>query len=190
MKRLLGIALLLIIVLSAGPGFSAAERPPQPGEALPDLSLPVPDKWSDRSYLGISGQRTFKVIQIKAPVVLIQILSMYCPYCQREAPNVNELYRLIEQDSALRGKIKIVGIGAGNSSYEVDLYRKKFNVPFPVIPDPDFVAYGRIGGEVRTPYFIAVKNQSGESKVFYSAVGALGDPGKFLEQIARSGGLK
>jgi thiol-disulfide isomerase/thioredoxin len=140
--------------------------------------------------LGISGGGTFNVPQVKAPLVLIQILSMYCPYCQREAPNVNELYKRIEQDENFRGKIKVIGIGAGNSAYEVGLYRKKFNVPFPVIPDPDFVAYERIGGEVRTPYFIAVRNQTAGADVFYSAVGGLGDPAKFLDQIARSGGLK
>ncbi len=192
MKRSLGIALLLCLAISIGPFLNllqAAGRPPQPGEKLPDLVLPALEG-KDRDYLGVSGRGPFRITQVNSPVVLIQILSMYCPYCQKEAPNVNELYRLIEQDATLRGKIKIIGIGAGNSAYEVGLYRKKFNIPFPVIPDPDFAAYEKIGGEVRTPYFIAVKNQAGKAEVFYSAVGALGDPAKFLKVLTQDGGLK
>jgi hypothetical protein len=46
-------------------------------------------------------------------------------------------------------------------------------------------------GEVRTPYFIAVKLSGGKyPEVIYSRLGALENNDVFLEQIAKSAGLK
>jgi hypothetical protein len=42
-------------------------------------------------------------------------------------------------------------------------------------------------GEVRTPYFIAVKlTRDGQQKVLYSKPGSPGDPGKFLELLLQA----
>jgi peroxiredoxin len=115
---------------------------------------------------------------------------MYCPYCQAEAPNVNRLYALIEGNPALKGKIKIIGIGIGNSHFETDIFKKKYTIAFPLIPDGDFKLH-KIMGEVRTPYFIAVKLSGGKyPEVIYSRLGALENNDVFLEQIAKSAGLK
>ena len=127
----------------------------------------------------------FKIPEIKATVVIVKIFSMYCPYCQRDAPNVNSLFNMIENNSGLKGKIKIVGIGAGNSSFEIDIFRKKYNVLFPLFPDNDFVVHKRIG-EVRTPYFIALKiNRDGSHKVIYSKLGGIEKADQFLELMLK-----
>jgi len=81
--------------------------------------------------LGLSGSGSFKIPQIKAKVVIIEIFSMYCPYCQKDAPGVNELYLLIENNADIKNKIKLIGIGAGNSSYEVEVFKKTYTVPSP-----------------------------------------------------------
>ena len=88
-----------------------------------------------KNYLGLTGSGTFKITQVKAQAVLIEIFSMYCPYCQKDAPGINELFQAIEENAEMKGRIKIIGIGAGNSAYEVGVYKKKYNVPFPLIPD-------------------------------------------------------
>jgi peroxiredoxin len=167
----------------------ASDLPPAVGEAFPPIQLTSPNL-QDKTYLGISYfSKSFTVSQVKAPLVLIQILSMYCPYCQKEAPNVNALFRKIESDPTLKGKIKIIGIGVGNSAYETDFFRKKYSVPFPVIADPEFIAYKKIGGNVRTPYFFGVRTGEG-LKVVYSAKGSLGDPEQFLKSLIKSAELK
>lgn len=170
-----------------------AGEPPQVGKPLPGIELTRPGNQADLKYLGLSGLSfggTFKVNQIKAKVVIIQIYSMYCPYCQAEAPNVNRLYGLIENNPAFKDKIKIIGIGAGNTPFEVAAYKKKYAVPFPLFNDKDFKNY-KIMGETRTPYFIAAKiNERGGTEVIYSRLGAIENNNLFLEQIAKSAGLK
>lgn len=164
--------------------------PPQVGEVLPDINLAIPENDAEKAYLGIKGGEFFKIPQIKARVVIIEIFSMYCPYCQREAPKVNQLYSLIENDPVLRDKIKLLGIGAGNSPFEVGVFKGKYNVPFPLISDGDFTLYKSIG-EVRTPYFFGVRiNDDGTHQVFYSKLGEFGVPEEFLQTVVQLSGLK
>lgn len=189
MKKMILVSVLLLASLAAAVPVLAA-GPPKAGDKLFEMTLPVPGERADRNYLGLSGWgKTFKLADIKANLVLIEILSMYCPFCQKEAPIVNQLYEAIEKDPAARGKIKIIGIGAGNSSYEVDVFRKKYSVPFPVFPDADYDIHKKCG-EVRTPYFIAVRlNADGTQAVTYSKLGAFGEVPAFLEMLKKQAGL-
>jgi peroxiredoxin len=170
-----------------------AVSPPAVGGSLPDFKLPAPKDSADKNYLGVSGSffsGPFKIPQIKANVVIIEIFSMYCPYCQAEAPTVNSLYSRIESSPALKGKIKLVGIGAGNSDYEVGVFKKKYHVAFPLFPDGDFKIH-KLMGEVRTPYFIGMRiNPDGSHQVFYSKLGAFEGVDQFLNQIMKLSGLK
>lgn len=168
----------------------AAGKPPEEGGTLPSIKLPVPKSTEEKGYLGLKGEGSFTIPQIKADVVIIEIFSMYCPYCQNEAPRVNELYHAIEKDTELKDKIKIIGIGAGNTPFEVDVFRKKYQIPFPLFPDVDFSIH-KVCGEVRTPYFIGVKiNKDGTNEVIYSRLGSIQDAKQFLELILKLSGLK
>jgi peroxiredoxin len=188
-RAMLTLVAFLVGILWGPSCFAQKVEPPPEGGSFPDIRIPVPSNAEYQKYLGLKAKGTFTVSQVKAEIVIFEVFSMYCPYCQREAPSVNDLYRIIDSRPDLKGKIKLVGIGAGNSSFEVDLFSKKYEVPFPLIPDPEFSLH-RALGEVRTPFFIAVKvNSGGQQKVIYSKAGSLGDPGQFLEvllQTARS----
>ncbi len=191
MKRKL-LSLAATFLLSFMPFFPAlaADKPPEKGGQLPAISLPVPSNPDERSYLGLSGSGLFKIPLIKAKVVVIEIFSMYCPYCQKDAPEVNELYRLIENSAEMKDKIKLIGLGAGNSSYEVEVYKKTYAVPFPLFPDKDFTIH-KAFGEVRTPYFIVLKiNENGTHQIVHSQLGNYPGAEPFLEVVLKASGLK
>jgi len=102
---------------------------------------------------------------------------------------VNELYRIMQARKDLKNKIKLIGIGTGNSDFEVNFFRKKYEVPFPLFSDEDYSIHKTLG-EVRTPYFIGVRLKSdGSSEVFYSKLGGFKDAGKFLKLMVKLSGL-
>ena len=102
---------------------------------------------------------------------------------------MNDFYKAIEANKDLKGKIKLIGIGTGNSDFEVDFFRKKYEVPFPLFSDEDYAIHKAIG-EVRTPYFIGVKLKSdGSSEVFYSKLGGFKNADKFLKSMVKFSGL-
>jgi len=189
MKRILGFILLVWGTILFGPTEGISAGPPLVGGILPEWTLEVPKNGAEKTYLGLSGAGVFKIPQIQAKTVIIEIFSMYCPHCQKEAPNVNKLYERIEASPSLKGKIKLIGIAVGNSAFEVGVFKKKYAVPFPLFPDGDFAIHKRLG-EVRTPYFIGVKiHPDGSHQVIHSRLGTFESVGKFLDEIVRASDL-
>ncbi len=106
------------------------------------------------------------------------------------ASRVDDVYERIEKDANLKKRIKMIGIGVGNTAKEVGIYRQTFKVPFPLFTDDDFAIHKALG-EVRTPYFIGVKiNKDGSHKVFHSKLGAFKKADKFLQSMIELSGLK
>jgi thiol-disulfide isomerase/thioredoxin len=168
----------------------SASVPPSKGDVLPKINLPIPKSSDEKSYLGLSGVGTFKIPQIKTRVVIVEVFSMYCPYCQKDAPRINEMYQAIENNPELKNKIKIIGIGAGNSPFEVEVFKKTYHVPFPLFADKDFSIH-KVLGEVRTPYFVAIKiNDDGTHQIVHSQLGDFQGAEPFLELILKASGLK
>jgi len=189
-SRIMLLAAAAVLVASLLPAPTAASPPPQPNSPLPDFKLPLPERAADKDYLGLTTTGPFTIAQIKAQVVIIEIFSMYCPYCQREAPEVNRLYHMIENDPTLKGAIKLIGIGAGNTPFEVQVFKEKYSVPFPVFSDEDFTLH-KAFGEVRTPFFIGVRiNDDRTHRVFYAKLGGTEGAESFVKLMLRLSGLE
>jgi len=184
-RAFLGCVLCFVVMLSLT-GY-AGETPKQ-GDFFPDQTLRVLEGDGARAYLGLeAGVESFAVSDIDADLVLVEIFSMYCPYCQKEAPEVNRLLALI-REQGLGDRVKILGIAPGNSDYEVSVFRSKFSIEFPLFSDPDFLWHKRLG-EVGTPYFFLLNNREGASRVLYSEVGSFGTAEEFLKKILVMGDL-
>lgn len=156
MRKVLILAVsVLLCSLAAAMSVSAADRV---AELMPEIILPVPENGEHRTYLGLenSDSENFSVADIDADIVLVELFSMYCPYCQEEAPLVNELHALMNALPQPGPRVKIIGIGASNSEFEVAHFRDTYHVEFPLFPDQDLSIYKALSG-AGTPGFIGLR---------------------------------
>jgi len=182
MKKLASAICLMLITFSGA--LLWAKKFPVNAQALGQIEYEAPDAPTDLKYLGISGKPVLRLTQIQADVLIIQVFNMYCHYCQSEAPNVNRLYQIIETSPTLKGKVKIVGIGVGNTPYEVNVFKKKFNVRFPLLSDPLLDIQKTSESRFRTPTFIVARKVQGPTlEIVYIHVGRLGSPEQFLDSF-------
>ena len=98
---------------------NAASHPLPVGSLMPDLLLRGELSPEHVKHLGLKGPAPRRLSEIKAETIILVAFSMYCPHCQREAPALNELHALIES-RGLADNVKLIGVGIGNSDFEVD----------------------------------------------------------------------
>jgi peroxiredoxin len=185
------IFLLIITICLLLPDFFAIAgnfKPLKEGDKLPLIQLPAPETLEERNYLGIGEEDFFTIPEIKANVVIVYFFSFYCRFCPTQVVYVNELYRVIDKNPDLKKKIKLIGIGIGNTSMEVDEYKETNRIPFPLIPDTDFSIH-KAYGEIMTPYFfvVRIKEDGTHGVVFCTYV--FNDVNEFLKIILKKSGL-
>lgn len=160
-------------------------------EPLPEVILELPESQEHREYLGIDGAPgdEFQLKDIATDILLIELFSMYCPYCQAEAPLINEFYELAsarEQEDGLR--IRMIGLGASNTKFEVKFFQEKYGVQFPVFPDEDLSLYKKFKGE-GTPGFIGIVYTENESpQIILRQSGGFYAADEFLNRLVLQAG--
>ena len=191
MKQMAVFVLLVFTMPFFFTGTSVADTKPDV-ELLPDITLTVPDNPKHIQYLGLKGEAgaPFKISEIDADILMLELFSMYCPYCQRAAPTVNELYEKMEKMKRPDLKLVIIGIGANNTDLEVDTFRKGFDIEFPLFSDPDLSIYKALAG-AGTPGFIGCKKDGDKLNViFFRKSGGFKDESEFLDNLIDRSGLK
>lgn len=161
-------------------------------EPLPDITLTIPENADHITYLGLTGKagEPFKLTDINADVLMIELFSMYCPYCQKAAPVVNELYELMEKRSGPDMKLVIIGIGANNTDLEVKTFQEGFDIKFPMFSDPDMSIYKILAGQ-GTPTFIACKSDGENNRqIFFRKSGGFRNAQLFLNNLLNESGVR
>jgi len=123
---------------------------------FPDLTFTQTLSKGEQTYLGISQKKSFSFKEIRGELILIEFISTYCVSCQRQTPIFNQLYSSIEKDPGLKGKVKMIGVAAGNNLSEAEIFKKHYEVPYPILSDPKFDVHTAVGSP-RTPFTIWVR---------------------------------
>jgi peroxiredoxin len=162
----------------------ARTRPVTAGEDFPDLVLNRNLSKADYRYLGVkkSKQETFNISEINADLILLEILSVYCPSCQHQAPIFVSLYNMIENDPRTRGRVKMIGIAAGNNEKEIETFKKRYHVPFPIVPDEKFEILDIIGS-TRAPFNILIRKSRKEMVIAHAHLGVISDPDPYFTDM-------
>lgn len=190
--RLVIILLGLLLSLQAGSALameaseSPASHPLPAGSAMPDLQLRGELTPEHLKHLGLTGAEPHSLSNIQAKTVILVAFSMYCPHCQREAPVLNELNALIKS-RGLADDVKLIGVGIGNSDFEVQVFRDKYAVTFPLFSDPDFKVNKEIG-EVGTPFFYVLDLDAQQKKIIVAdtQLGRLDSAAAFLDDALKA----
>lgn len=133
-------------------------------------------------YLGLTQGHPFRLSDIQSEYLFIDIFSLYCTPCQKEAPDINAMYEEIEA-MGLSDRIKFIGLAAGNTEREMEYWRKRYDVPFPLVPDDDFTLHRQLNS-VGTPTYVLARIE-GPDKLFIILVqeGAYQDKDAFFASI-------
>lgn len=175
---------------AAGTSNVSIKQAKDKNKKVSELKLPIPQSDQDRTYLGLEGTGTFKLNQIKTRILIVEILNSYCTHCQNEAPRVNNLHRSIQERADLKDKIKIIGIGIGDSPEEINLFKEEYQVTFPLLPDQNSDIGNTFGVEA-TPTFIGIRlNDHGFPEKFFFQVGGFAKASMFLKKIIKQSGLE
>jgi len=148
-------ALFLLVSLLLPPVATPA-APIDLGETFPEVSLATPAGARDRAYLGLGEAVHFRLSEVHAEVVLVEVLNVLCPHCQKQTAPYNRLFRMIEADPATRSRIRMLGVAVANSQAQIDDFVTVYDVAYPVIADRDFALHMAVRGGP-TPLSIYVR---------------------------------
>ena len=191
-------ATILLAILVAGCARTDPQtaEPPKPAEPRSveslDIPLPRPSSEADVAYLGLEGSEdSFRMDQIKARVLVVEVFDMYCRFCQGMAPKVDEVYEL-NLRSGFGNQVKWIGIGRMNTELEVSTFKEKYQVRFPLFADKDLTITRALRADKEgTPHFIVIKMDPGDRvMVVHTTTGAFQDPKAFYDVILERSGLR
>lgn len=178
---------IMIGLLSCGFACAKGRTMNVDGTKLAQLECFTPEDQAGRRYLGLDAKEMFQLSQVKTDLLVVEVFSMYCPVCQREARNVNKLFSRVKADPKLRGKVKLLGLGIANTPLEVGIFKKKYSVPFALVGDPEMKVQTVSKTKFRTPTFIVMKmGAKGDAKIVYTHIGTLGNLDEILGVLSRN----
>ncbi|HPQ43375.1 MAG TPA: hypothetical protein PKZ42_04030 [Syntrophales bacterium] len=175
MKRITKYFIAVVRCISAYiPPVQAIIVPPQTGGVLQATSLTIPQKSEHVSHLGCSCSGV-----CNTKLFFIEIFSLYRPFCQCDISNVQEPYRITENNPNLNDTIRSIGIDAEKSPHEAGIFGKTYDTPFPLSENRD-VSTHKVLGKARAPCRIGEKINDDETRrVFSQNVVASGKPFTF-----------
>jgi peroxiredoxin len=99
--------------------------------------------------------------------------------CAKNAPVVNRLYHLIQDDPGLSKDIKIIGIACLDDKKKADAFKANFRVPFPIFTDEKGEIWRKVGMPGTPTTVLTTKS----GKVLMNHVGVINDFDGFVKEL-------
>ena len=179
-NKLMVVSCFLALVFFLGAvSLAGAEAEPKVGQVLGPVKFAKPLSDAEAQYLGLAKAQEFTIKDVKSPYILIEQFNTSCPHCMHQAPGLNKLFNMVQQDPALKDKIKFMSVAQNNDESAAKMWKAFHKVPFPVIPDPS----SALGKALNfTPYPVSMVVDKG-GKILWVEIGAFESPDEALKGI-------
>jgi peroxiredoxin len=179
------MTVLIFLGLSCPPTYATEEESAPEiisvGMNLPQITLDAPATKKHREYLSLKTSEPFSLSQVPAKLIVLEIFSVYCPHCRKQAPKLNKVYNLIQHDMELSPDIKMIGIAAAGDVNKTDKWKTTLHVPFPLFADLNSVVWEKLG-KPGVPYTLLV---SRSGKVLSTHSGVTEDTDEFFRHLKK-----
>ena len=153
------------------------------GDYFPACRLMLLDYQKDRDYLQISHVgKNFTLEDVHSDYIFIEIYNELCSACVNEVKTYKALHRMLLEDAFLRGKVTMMGIGAGSKKRSTAKFRKQKKISFPLFADEKREIFDCLGKPV-LPVSYLVQRQAGKRKIRLIQSGHIGSAEKLLAEI-------
>lgn len=152
--------------------------PPEAGQTMPALTLPVPADPAGHEMLGVQGRTSFTLADLPGDLVFIEVIGVYCPQCVKQSPGFKTLFNRLNKGKT-KGRVTMFALAAGGTDAEVRKLASTGQYLFPIVSDPDYAAH-KVLGEPLTPYTIICR-PNGE--IVYAHLGVIEDIDALYQQI-------
>ena len=186
MKRMAVFAMLLVALntdawrVGAAPVGKLGEAEggfrPVPAAAVLEVELRDTLRPPERDYLGLGAPSPFTIGAVRADLVVAEFFNSSCYACALMAPVMEEVWKMVEARPDIRGRVRFVGIGVGNTQEQAREFHDRYETPFPMLADPEFATFDALGTTEGTPYLVLIRNRPDGSVFARAQVGHIPRP--------------
>lgn len=169
---------LMLLMLFLGFAIPAFGGPLAEGDRIPTLALKVPQDPAAQDQLGLQGKSSFALADLKAELIFLEVIGIYCPFCVKQSPGFKTLHGRLNKGK-LKGRVAMFGLAAGGTDEEVRKLLGTGQYVFPVISDPDFAAH-KLLGEPLTPYTMVCRP---DGTILFAHLGVIDDIDGLYQRI-------
>lgn len=158
---------------------SARDTLPEPGGTLTGMNLEAPLDPAGRKGLGLDdAMDRFSLSDLKADLVLMEVIGVYCPQCYKQAPGFNQLHDRLNRGKN-RGRVAMFALAAGGTGPEIEQLIQSGQYRFPIVGDARYEIH-KLLGEPKTPFTIICRP---DGSVLYTHLGVISDIDGFYIRI-------
>ena len=154
------------------------------GDSFPFCHLVLLSYSRDKNYLQIQhDESTISLEDIQSEYIFIELYNEYCHQCLKEVKEYKALYSMLAEDSSLRNKIKMMGIGVGSKKRQVARFRKQQTIDFPLFADQKSGIFACLGKPDLPTSYLVQRNSNGGRKIILVQSGHIRNRKALMEKV-------